>query len=269
MATITPPGAAPEMKRLRAATAVKKKPLAMVSSDASHESFVQALGRRGHERAAGGVHQPVKAAERGRGVGHQAFGRRRPARVAGHCGGERRAGRAQRADLRVGLFAGRSRRHADGGAVCGEVERERAAEPVHAADHEDAGAGDVHAGSPRCSYSSVAMAAMAGGARAWRRLAQALAVHDHDDRRARRACRRSRRRCWCPRRRRSCWPRRRPGGSPAGIFSRHSCRLMISIISRQEGAEAQRLSTIIASSSAMSRGEPGLSSAWSMAKASS
>ena len=48
--------------------------------------------------------------------------------------------------------------------MAGQVERERAPEPAHAAHHQDAGAGDLHAGSPRCSYSSAAMAAMAASA---------------------------------------------------------------------------------------------------------
>ena len=42
MATITPPAPSPASKRRWVASAVKKKPLAMVSSDASHEIFVAA-----------------------------------------------------------------------------------------------------------------------------------------------------------------------------------------------------------------------------------
>ena len=68
------------------------------------------------------------------------------------------------------------------GAVRREVEGQCAAEAVHAADHEEAGAGDLHAGSPRCSYGSAAILTGARSGAAMQRLLSAAVANIYERR---------------------------------------------------------------------------------------
>ena len=129
--------------------------------------LVDRLRLLGHERAAGRVHQGVEPAERRLGRGDEARRAGGAGGVALDQGGAAGAPAAiSAATCCVGRARARARGDGHGGAVAGQVERDGAAEAAHAADHEHSGAGDLHAGSPRCSYSTAAISAIAASARA-------------------------------------------------------------------------------------------------------
>ena len=147
-----------------AAQALKKKPFAMVSSEASHVRSSICSGCRGTK---GPLAAYTRASRPPSAAGCRGDEVRRPGGAAGvalHPVRRGRSRREQRRHLLVCRARVRARGGGHGGAVAGQVERERAPEPAHAAHHQDAGAGDLHAGSPRCAYSSAAISAMAASA---------------------------------------------------------------------------------------------------------